>query len=114
MAWAPVNIEKLLTALGIDAHRRGTKWLACCPAPDHDDAHPSWMIRDDPGERWHGSHKCQSCGLSGGPWELVAAVRGLPLDEAQAFVNALSGGVAPPSRDIPEVKLQMRRRRVYE
>lgn len=111
--FAPVDIGKLLVALDIDAQKRGTKWIAKCPAPNHQDRHPSWMIRDDPGGKWHGSHVCQSCGLTGGTWELVAVVRGVSLGEAQAFVNAL-GGVVPLSRDVPLVSVKIRRRRIYE
>lgn len=115
MSRAPVDVERLLAALGIKAELRGTKWLASCPAPDHPDENPSWFIRDDPGERWHGSHNCRSCGLSGGPWELVSVVRGIPLDEAAKFVAALSGGPRELPRDVPEVKVVMgRRRRVYQ
>jgi len=113
VSWAPVDIAKLLDALGIEAERRGTKWVARCPAPNHQDAHPSWMIRDDPTAKWHGSQNCRSCGLSGGTWELVACVRGVSLAEARAFVNALGGPQRLP-RDVPDVKLVVRRRRVYE
>jgi DNA primase len=111
----PVAIEDLLRELGIAAERRGTKWHARCPAPDHDDKHPSWFIRDDPGEKWHGSHSCRSCGLSGGPWELVASVRKLGIDEAAAFVRALLSGRTPTQEGVPEIVVKIRRRRkVYE
>lgn len=110
---APIDVERLLGVLGIAAERRGTKLVACCPAPDHADTNPSWMIRDDPGERWHGSHTCRSCGLSGGPWELVAVVRGISLQDAADFVEAFGRGRQELSRELPEVKVTVRRRRRY-
>ena len=109
----PVDVEKLLEALGIVAERRGTKLVACCPHPDHEDRNPSWMIRDDPGERWHGRHNCRSCGLSGGPWELVAAVRGISIDAAARVVQAMSTGRRVLPRDVPEVRVTVRRRMRY-
>lgn len=111
--FAPVDVEKLLASLGIDAERRGTKLVACCPHPEHKDRNPSWMIRDDPGEKWHGSHNCRSCGLSGGPWELVSVVRGVSMDEAARFVRALGAGQRVLPRDVPEVKVTVRRRVRY-
>lgn len=107
--FAPVDVEKLLLALGIDAEQRGSKWVACCPDPEHEDRSPSWMMRDDPGKGWHGSHNCKACGFEGGPWELVAKVRGIDLDAAAEFVRSL------PSRpvdtcEIPAVKIAVRRR----
>jgi DNA primase len=114
MTFAPVPIADLLAALGIEARQTGTKWLAPCPHPDHQDKHPSWFIRDDPGERWHGSHNCKSCGLGGGPWELVAAVRGVSVAEAAQFVRGLCGGHQAAPRDIAVVKIVApRRRRVF-
>lgn len=74
-----IDVSRLLDVLGIRATRaRRGKWQAPCPNPEHDDRHPSWSIIDDGGPR-HGSHWCHSCGFGGGPWELVAAVRGLSL-----------------------------------
>lgn len=110
----PVVIEDLLRALGIQAQRKGTKWHARCPAPKHDDAHPSWMIRDDPNARWHGSHSCRSCGLAGGPWELVSVVRGCSLLEAASFVRALQAGRTPGSDEVPGVIVRVRRKQRYE
>lgn len=107
----PANIPALLAALGIDAKQRGTKWLARCPDPKHEDRSPSWFIRDDPGEKTHGAHKCASCGFGGGPWELVQAVRGCTLVEAAALVRDLSAGAAPT--DLPEVKVSVRRDHEY-
>jgi DNA primase len=111
--FAPVDVERLLAALGIEAERRGTKLVSRCPHPEHNDRNPSWMIRDDPGERWHGSHSCRSCGLGGGPWELVAAVRGITIDEAARFVQALGMGRRVLPREVPDVKVTVRRRMRY-
>lgn len=114
MSFEPVVVEDLLRELGIVAEKRGTKWHARCPAPEHDDKHPSWFIRDDPGEKWHGSHGCRSCGLSGGPWELVASVKRMSIAEAAAFVRAVSRGAAPVARGMPTVRFEVRRRQVYQ
>lgn len=113
MTREPVVIEDLLRALGIQAQRRGSKWHARCPAPDHTDTHPSWFIRDDPGAGWHGAHSCRSCGLSGGPWELVSAVNECSLAEAATYVRLLSEGATPARGDLPTIKVQVRRRRRY-
>jgi len=99
------DVGALLEALGIDAKRSGrTKWLARCPSPDHDDKHPSWFVRDDPGEKRHGFHLCKSCGFGGGLWDLVAAVRGVSVREARAFVRGFARGEdIPRDASVPRV-----------
>lgn len=53
-----------------------------------------------------GSHHCFGCGFGGGPWELVAAVKGLTLEEAGKWVHQELGGTRPVSMDdIPRVRI---------
>lgn len=107
---APVG--RLLDALGIKARRNGRVWKACCPNPEHDDRNPSWSIVDDNGPR-SGSHRCHSCGFGGGPWELVAAVRGLHLSEpwegsaAEWYSTHILGGAEREleDREVPELRI---------
>jgi hypothetical protein len=70
------------------------------------------MIRDDPGQGRHGSHNCKSCGFDGGPWELVAKVKGIGLDEAAEFVRTLASRVVDTG-ELPKVKIAVRRRSHY-
>lgn len=86
--WKP-DIKALLDALGIEAKRAGRTWVAKCPS--HVDTNPSWRIIDDGGPKT-GSHNCFSCGFSGGPWELVACVRDLTLEEAGEWIWTTLGG----------------------
>lgn len=82
----------------------------------HPDTHPSWSIVDDGGPR-HGSHHCHACGFNGGPWELVAAVRGLPLDEAGAWCwEHVVGGSnrALEDNDLPSLRVVLPRAPVFE
>lgn len=102
-----IDVERLLTALGIKARREGKKWAALCPG--HDDKDPSWRIVDDPRSKRHGSHYCFACGFSGGPWELVAHVRDITLDEAGRWVRAeMLGERALEDDDVPKVVIRGR------
>lgn len=76
-----IKIPELLRALGIEAKRDGGRWTAKCPNPAHPDRSPSWSIIET------GSHYCFACGLQGGPWELVAAVRECSLPEAGKWIR---------------------------
>lgn len=98
-----LDVPRLLAALSVAAERKGEHWRARCPSPDHDDSDPSWSIVDSSGERRHGSHKCWSCGFGGGPWELVAAVRGIELQEAGEWIRALGRGEARVNVEAPRV-----------
>lgn len=104
-----LDVPRLLAALSIAAGRDvdGAHWRARCPSPDHDDSDPSWRIVDRQGERRHGSHKCWSCGFGGGPWELVAAVRGLELSEAGEWIRALGRGEARIDVEAPRVVIRL-------
>ena len=65
---------------------------------------------DRPGDRKHGSHNCWSCGFRGGPWELVAAVKGLSLEDAGEWIRDLEKG-APLRTDVwvPKVAVKLPR-----
>lgn len=108
-----VDVERMLERLGINARRAGRKkWEAVCPNPDHNDKHPSWFIRDIPGEEFHACHKCQGCGWGGGPVLLVNAVLGMGIyDSAFAREWLLSTGAAPPLPASSEVEIEIRHER---
>lgn len=72
-----VDVERVLSRLGIDAKRKGKEWVALCPNKAHEDRSPSWRIRDEPGATKHGYHKCWPCGFQGGILSLVQHVLGL-------------------------------------
>ena len=99
-----IDVETLLRALGIIATKKGYRWTAKCPNPDHDDADPSWGMIDRPGDRKHGSHHCFSCKWSGGPWELAAAIWGCEVKEAgkRLWKMQLTGGPRE-STEVPKV-----------
>ena len=95
----PVDVAVLLDRLEIRAKRIArTKWQAPCPHPDHDDRNPSWMIRDDPGNEYHATHVCKSCGFRGGAASLVAAVLNVSEDEAKEWMDDLRGPAKVPVR----------------
>lgn len=105
MKRSDISVPRLLDQLGIRARRNGRLWVATCPA--HDDKHPSWSIVDDGGAR-HGSHWCHACGFGGGPWELVAHVRGLTVDEAGKWcLEHVLGGQsrALEDADVPRLRV---------
>ncbi len=100
------RVERILGRLGIEAKRQGKEWIALCPSPDHDDKNPSWRIRDDPGTKRDGYHKCWPCGFSGGATSLVSAVLGVTLKEARAW---LAGDHVEEDRPVAgEVQLKVR------
>lgn len=109
-----IDIPRLLQALGINAVQQGNRWKATCPDPSHPRpagkvSTPSWSIVDD-GTEEAGSHFCHGCRFRGGPWELVAAVRAIPLEEAGKWVSReMLGTRAAEFADIPEVRIVTRR-----
>lgn len=113
MSRRPVDVELLLRHLGINARRRGNKWVAKCPDPGHQDTDPSWSIFDDRNDRRHGSHHCLSCKFGGGPWELAAAVWGVPLKEAGARLRELMSENAGPIR-LPKVVVPTPRSKTFK
>ncbi len=74
MSLERLDIERLLRRLGIEAKKKSKEWEALCPNPEHEDRHPSWRMRDDPGATKHGYHKCWPCGFGGGVVALVQKV----------------------------------------
>lgn len=93
--YARVDVEKLLERLEIKGRETGggRRFEAICPNPNHPEKTPSWFIRNNPGEPYHASHKCQGCGFGGGPLALVMAVNGGDEDDARAYLKDLA---APP------------------
>jgi hypothetical protein len=86
------DVPRLLAALGIepDREKRGRRneiW-ARCPFPDHNDSKASWSIRNEETHERHGRHFCFSCHRGGLPGDLVAAVKGVTLDEAFEWMKA--------------------------
>lgn len=71
-----VDVPSLLAALKIPVVRQaGTAVWCCCPI--HLERTPSWFIRDDPGDRFHGSSRCYGCKGGWFPVQLVQAMLGL-------------------------------------
>lgn len=97
-----LNVPLLLRHLGILAESTRGGWRALCPSPGHVDHEPSWRIVDRAGHRGHGSHHCFSCKFGGGPWELAAAVWGIPIADAGARIRALGidGGRLPAAKSV--------------
>ncbi len=72
-----VDVHSLLAALKIPVVRQaGTAIWCCCPL--HGERTPSWFIRDNPGDSFHGSSHCYGCGWSGFPVQLVQRLLALP------------------------------------
>lgn len=111
-----IPVDRLLSQLGIKAKRNGRLWTAICPNPSHADTNPSWSIVDDGGAR-HGSQWCHACGFGGGPWELVAAVRDIPIEEAGkwCWVHVFGGtNRALEDKDLPVLRVLAPRARPTE
>lgn len=110
-----LDMEHLLSDLGIAYTRRGRTLYALCPNPDHEDHKPSWSIVDDPGTRKHGGHGCFACGFGGGPWELAQVVRGFDREQAAQYCRALALGKPRQFDGLPRVVVADRSRaRGYE
>lgn len=108
VARGSVHVETLLRHLGIVAEKQGTKWVARCPNPAHDDESPSWAIIDRPGDRKHGSHFCFSCRFRGGPWELAAAVWGTDVEDAgRRLVKLYGEGRGAAAKAAPKVVISL-------
>lgn len=95
-----VDVPALLTRLGIKAQLRGREWTALCPNPEHDDKHPSWRMREEPGSKKHGAHKCHACGLGGGPDELVMAVLGMEREDARTWLQGAAMAEPPMAESV--------------
>lgn len=86
-----LDVSALLKRLGIKAKKISkTKWVAFCPHPEHVNTHtPAWFIRDNPGDQFHASHVCKSCGFKGGTLSLVEGVLGLNREQATEWLHNL-------------------------
>lgn len=60
-----------LALASVDVSHRG---LVSCPAPDHDDAHPSCNVGDDAATGWW----CHGCGRGGAIYDLASVLLGGP------------------------------------
>jgi len=89
-----VIIERLLEALGIEAKREGLNRVATCPFPDHDDRHPSFKVRDQPGNPRHGLYVC-SCGRGGSPRTLAHDLAGIDWESVDAWLEENAGDGEP-------------------
>lgn len=94
-----LDVPELLTRLGITAQKAYKKWRAPCPNPEHRDKSPSWFIRDQPGEKYHGAHKCMSCGFAGGPILLVQTILGMGFEHWSDAREWLLDVAKPPPFD---------------
>jgi 5S rRNA maturation endonuclease (ribonuclease M5) len=101
----PVDVERLLHRLGIEAKRRGKEWEALCPNKLHDDRSPSWRIRDDPSSSKHGYHHCWPCGLQGGAGSLVMHVLGI--SEYSDAMSWIEREAAVDQKPIGKVEIRM-------
>lgn len=81
-----VDVPRLLAVLGIPAQHEGDRWVACCPHPDHKDSHPSWDIKDTPGQSRHGLHHCLSCKWEGTATELVVDLLNISFQGAREYI----------------------------
>ncbi len=86
------RVQLVLEALGIDAQLRGRQWWAICPNPDHEDRHPSWRIRDEPGSPRDGYHACPPCGFTGGVITLIKNVMNISGFEARKVLAKIEEG----------------------
>lgn len=112
--WRP-PLGQLLDKLGVSYRRRGRELVALCPNPGHDDTSPSWRMIDDATSPKHGAHNCFACGFGGGPWELVAAVLGIELEEAGKWIQAEFKSSDDEQSEIPLIRVVASRKRVtYE
>lgn len=86
-----VNVEAVLTALGVDERGRRGEWIdALCPL--HVESNPSFAVSAE-----HGGWICNHEHLTGGLLDLVAAVRNCSRGEAARWISTQQS--APPSVD---------------
>lgn len=98
-----IDPATLLDRLGVEWSPRGTKLVAPCPHPDHDDRRPSWAAWEDHLGRFR--HRCLSCGWGGGPANLVMALLGCDRRAAHDFLlGAEQAGPPPPLHVRVEVR----------
>ena len=75
---ARVSIQDAYRAYGIELHRRGSKWLCCCPLPGHSEKTPSHTVFAD------GKFYCYGCHSHGDVIDLTRLLFGLSFKDALA------------------------------
>lgn len=100
-----VDVPSLLAALKIPVVRQaGTAVWCCCPV--HGERTPSWFIRDDPGDRFHGSAHCYGCKGSWFPVQLAQVLLGLKTQqEAYEWLKTMPAIEQPLPRRIEVVSV---------
>jgi DNA primase len=88
------EMEDFLHGLGIETYgARGSEVKALCPGhldrTGKLDRNPSWSINADTG-----AHNCFSCGFRGGIQYLVSYVNGIPMEDADAWVQTTTSDLA--------------------
>ena len=93
--------ELVLEALGIEARKVGKQRWSKCPNPLHNDRHPSWRIRDEPGHPKDGYHACPPCGFAGGIIGLIAHIKDCEYGEAHTLLEAIEAGISIVRKQVP-------------
>ncbi len=95
--FSQLDLRKFLDRLGIEVTKKGRELVTSCPFPDHDDRHPSWRMREEPGALKHGHWKCFGCARGGGPFSLVRELLLLDIEGVrQWFGGELDASYKPP------------------
>lgn len=110
---ASVDIGQVLKRLGIEAKKRSKEWYSKCPW--HDDASPSFHVRDEPGGARHGYWKCFPCNKGGGILDLIEQY--LKLEDwraASTWLFGADGGafVPDPIEEAPIVRVEVSKPRL--
>ena len=79
---ARVSIPDAYRGYGIELHRRGSKWLCCCPLPGHSEKTPSHTVFDD------GKFYCYGCHRHGDIIDFTRLLFGLSFRDAVAKLAA--------------------------
>lgn len=95
------RVELVLEALGIEAVQRGKQLWAKCPNVAHNDRHPSWRIRNEPGSPKDGYHACPPCGFEGGLVGLIAYTKGCDFRDARGLLERIEKGIAVEKKSVP-------------
>lgn len=102
-----IDVPNLLMKLGIEAKQKTKgEWWASCPNKSHDDKTPSWSIKDEPGNKRHGYHKCFGCGFGGDCISLVTEVFDIGYYAAIGYL--LEHAVDPPIVSSIQWKAELR------
>lgn len=79
---ARVSIPDAYRVYGVELHRRGNKWICCCPLPGHSEKTPSHTVFDD------GKFYCYGCHRHGDVIDFTRQLFGLSFKEALAKLAA--------------------------